>query len=215
MNEPTSQSMTAILRHVQAIKDSLSDIKRSIELIAQEFGAIIKSTGSEAAAIDAIHAEIPAVGLAFWKNIAMVARGDLHPLVLSSGASAVKFLSKLPISEQQRALTEGVPVAVGRNDHRLVPAHLLTTHEIAMATDGSRIRSIAEQQEYFRKEEEKAEKRRKQYLDSIMVKRADIADERSDEVRWVAGKGSVTILACPLTITEKEVCAMLRGMRHG
>jgi hypothetical protein len=210
-------ALVSIKAHIEAIRDHLKGIKDAIEQIAKEFAAISSAVGGDDKAIDALHDEMPGIGLAFWRNIALVSSGKLHPLVISSGASAVKTLAALPIAEQQRAVTVGVPVATGSGDHRLVPAHLLTAREIKLAIDPlGRIRSIAEQGQHVKEMKCQEEEARRKYLESIKCAPAEEPDDQSEVIRWrVTGKGRAVLVQCPVTLTESDILKILKDMRRG
>lgn len=211
-----ANGISAIARHVERIRELSEDIKTSIAAIAEEFSCISKAIGGTPQAIDALHTEMPFVGLSFWRSIASVAERRLHPLAISSGCTAVRCLASMPIDEQEKALTVGVPVSIGGGDHRLVPAHLLTSHEIkkAISKDG-RIRSVSEQVKYERDEAEKYE----QYLEESRLKcrqvEAEEPDETESHVRWRAtSRGRAIITSTPLVVTEKDLLAILKDMRN-
>jgi hypothetical protein len=205
-----------IKTHVERIRGLVADLRSAIEAIAAEFKEVATIKGGSGPAIDVLHAEMPAVGLEFWRNISLVAERRLHPLALSSGCP-IKPISRLSYQEQEKALTEGVPVALTNGDHRLVPAHLLTGFEIAKAIDNrGHLRSVSEQIAYDREKAAEYEARKKEYLASIREVVAEEPDDTSKTVTWrVIRKGRAQILRVPLTVTEKDVMALLKDMRRG
>ena len=205
-----------ISRHIEKIRELSEDIKVSIVAIAVEFKGISEKLGGSPQAIDALHAEMPGVGLGFWRNIAHVAENRLHPVAISSGCTAIKCLTSMPIEEQEKALTVGVPVAIAGGDHRLVPAHLLSSREIKQAiADDGHIRSVSEQLKYERDQREKADQMHAKYVASLREVDAEIPDETESKVRWrVIGRNKVQINSVPLTVTENDLLAILKEMRH-
>lgn len=106
-----SRSITEITRYIDRIKGLLVDITQATVAISDEFTKLSRSLGGDDKAIDELHAEIPGVGLPFWRSIADVASRKLHPLAISSGCAALAVLKKLDYQEQEKALTVGVPLA--------------------------------------------------------------------------------------------------------
>ena len=158
---------------------------------------------------------MPGIALSFWRSIAKVHERRLHPLALSSGCSCLAALERMPIREQERALTVGVQVATGGGDHRLVPAHLLRAHELRIATtDDGRIRSISEQESYVAHLKGNEEEARAKHIASLRETPAECPDDQSDMVRWRIVNGRCVIIQTPLYTTEAELLRMVKEIRR-
>jgi len=216
MTTVSDPSLDIVKDAIDRIRGLVSDIRAAIAEIAAEFSRIAKERGGSAEAIDALHAEIPAVGLSFWRNIASVSEGRLHPIAIANGCTALSVLQKMTIKEQEKALTVGVPVSIRGCDHRLVPAHLLSQYEIRKAiTEDGRIRSLAEQVKYERDEEDARRKAMEEFNKSLREVEAEIPDETETFVKWrVRTRGRAEILSVPLTVTENDLLAILKEMRN-
>ena len=209
----TSEVLTA---SVERIRHLLKDLAKTVSALADEFRIVAEAHGGADIAIDALHREIPGVDLRFWRSIADVSEKRLHPLAIANGCgNTVSVLKKMPLQEQERALTNGVPVAVGRGDHRLVPAHLLRKTELerAISKDG-RVRSIAEQDAHERELREAAQARHEAEMARRREHKASLPDERSDIVGYrITERGNVVITELPFFATVEDLLQIVAEVK--
>ncbi len=198
---------------IARIREGMEDIQRCIESIASAFSELKKIHTTSIKTIEFLSGEFPGVDSNFWRNIDMVSSGDLHPVVVSSGCVGIRELRKLPLKVQQEAVTIGVPVHVGGDDFRMVPAHLLTAQEIkATITPGGSIRTISEQSKYRQEQQDKARKQHEEYQKSIVTMQAQNVDEEGEvsDIKFRVIGNNVHILECPLTLTLNDLQRIMR-----
>jgi hypothetical protein len=210
----SKQELAAVSMHAAfaKIRSGLADIERGVERIAEGVRAVIEAHG--AAAREVLQGEFPSIKSSFWRAVIAVAEGKLHPRVVATGCDGLRYLERLPLEDQARAVSEGVPVSVpGTQDHRLVPAYLLTPHEIARAISPSgSLRTLAEQAAFERAEREAAEKRRQEWLASLREEKASQPDEESQVIQWRVEGNRVRVLACPVVLTKEDLRKLLRSI---
>lgn len=106
---------------------------------------------------DRITEKCPEITRAHLAKFEAIGRGALDPRLLLNGSIGYTKLQKAPLSEQKKALTEGIKVAElkdGKTDHRIVKPDQLNPMEASQvfAPTGA-IRSLSEQQSYLAKRE--------------------------------------------------------------
>jgi hypothetical protein len=208
----TKQVATNIKSAFDRIRAGMVDIERGITDVANGVRAVIEIHG--ATARDVLQSEFPGVPSSFWRSIIAVASGKLHPRVVATGCGGIRYLERLSIEDQGRAVNDGVPVVIpGTDDHRLVPAYLLSPQEInrAIGPDGE-LRTMAEQAAFERAEADALAKRRQEYLESMRTEPAEEPTEEAKAIVWRVEKNRVHILACPLRLTKSDLRKLLRSI---
>lgn len=201
---------------IARIRANLEDIRKCIELIANDFIRLKQVHGTSAKTVEFLSGEFPGVDCAFWRNIDLVASGELHSVVLSSGCVGVKELRKLPLKAQEEAVTIGIPVQVKGDDYRLIPAHLLTARDIKRAiTSTGGVRTLAEQRKFDIDEIEKDNIHRAKYEASIKTIQSETDDNEgeSNQIKFTVRGDKVHIFQCPLTLTVKDIQQILRSFK--
>lgn len=104
----------------ETLANILSDVKSSIDKLAKAARAWVElPEGARRKIIDQTNPSLRD----FWAKLSAVGNGALHPQLAAVGGRAAALLGKLPIEEQEKYVTELIPVAVvkGRGyDQRLV-----------------------------------------------------------------------------------------------
>ncbi len=208
----TTRSLVDLKASFASIRKGLANIEDGVAAVAAGVLAVLEVHGP--GTIEALQVEFPGVPSTFWQAILAVANGKLHPRVVATGCSGIRYISRLSLLDQERAIEVGVPVAVpNTDDYRLIPAHLLTASEInrAISPEGA-LRTLAEQAAHDRNERDCYAQRRQEYLESLRTEPADVPDEDHKAIVWRVEGSRVHILSCPLRMTKADLRKLLRSL---
>ena len=109
-----------------------------------------------------------------WDRLEQVGAGELHPRLVTAQGLSARYLSRLPIAQQDKYLTNRFDVAVGEDDVLKVDLNEMTTEYRRQVFDTTspshiKVRTIAQQRAWLAQEKVKttAEKTRLNRMTSI------------------------------------------------
>lgn len=146
-----------------------------------------------------------------WLKLDRVGSGTLHPRLVTSSGLASRYLSKLPIEEQERYLSELIEVAIrrgGRADILRVDVENMSSLQrqqvFAVTGNTVKVRSIAEQKAWLADREQK-EREKDAHAETTRIDRPG---------RWTVEKGRVFISPEKIEVglTKRDVAAILRDL---
>jgi hypothetical protein len=193
MNATLSLALTHILSR---LRDSMAKAQDHVTEAAAIYMEGLAADPSGWA--DMVAAAFPNAPRAIWSNLERVGRGQLVPLAITNGCAHTEIVATLPLSEQQKALTEGVKVWAGKgDDHRLVPLHLLTRAEFKQCIRDGRVLSLEEQ--------------RKVVADK-QARRKTVSLEDGRQVKYEVDGKALILHECPVRLSPRDVRKILAAL---
>lgn len=210
---PVTFNLTGITKvDREAFEALLLDLKAGMDRIAKaarrwvEFSDEVRAKLREAAP--------PAFG-DMWDRLERIGNGSLSPMLYALHGRGAKLLAKMPVPEQERWLSDRVPVLVMKGGNRpdelrVAVEHLSAEQQLQVFkvdASGVRIRSIAEQRAWMESQKVKREERAARGTGITKIDRPG---------RWRVEKGRVFVHPDKLAagLTKSEVSQMLRDLQQ-
>ena len=146
--------------HVDTITEILKDVKLATDRVARAARRWVELPEEVR---EKVIEGTPRTLHSIWERLGRIGEGRLHPLLYSTFGHAANLLGRLPLTEQEKYLTEKVPVAItnagGRPDIKryavedLDPQQRLQVFKVAGT--GVQVRTVAEQRAWLADQETK------------------------------------------------------------
>ena len=177
------------------IKQFKTYLNGSLKQIEKACKLFVEAIDEDSSMRDKIIAACPEIPKLAWKRFEAVGRSTMAVELLFCGSSCVEVLSKLPVSEQRKAVKDGVKVLENK-EMTSVPMSELNARQAKKAISGDgRIRTLHEQQVY-----EKTHRKK------------DDTKVRGDKDDYII-KGSRVMFITPRYYTRSDLLKILEKMK--
>ena len=188
-------------------------IKRFNELVTEGVRAwteagklLVQIVDSDPQAYDKILGEAQGLTRAHLAKFEAIGRGQIEPRLLLNGSIGYQRLSKAPLSDQRRALNDGIPLyeptADGETTHRIVRPEDLNPFEASQVfAPGGAIRSPEEQRAYL------AKRKSRNAVEGKRVETVDVPDYTI--------KGQKVTFNAGCTLTVGQIANILQQLTKG
>jgi hypothetical protein len=209
---PVTFNLTGITKvDREAFEALLLDLKAGMDRIAKaarrwvEFSEEVRAKLREAAP--------PAFG-DMWDRLERIGNGSMSPMLYALHGRGAKLLAKMPVSDQERWLSDRVPVLVMKGNKpdelRVAVEHLSAEQQLQVFkvdAAGVRIRSIPEQRAWVEAQKVKREERESRGTGITKIDRPG---------RWRVEKGRVFVHPDKVAagLTKNEVAMILRDLQQ-
>lgn len=192
-------------RSVEIILTDLNSAHAKIQKAARKWVTLSEETR------DQVIAATPSGMRAIWEKLEAVGNGELHPRLVTADGIAARYLSRLPLKEQEKHLDELIEVAVIHNrspDVMRIDVEAMSSFQRQQVFDvkGSsvRIRTIAEQRAWLA-EQKRKEQAREERAETTRIDRPG---------RWKVENGRVYVAPEKIEsgLTKRDVAGMLRDL---
>lgn len=170
---------------------------RGVESIVEAARIYVDALDNGNMTRDDFAAECRGIPPSAWNGLEAVGRGIIDRRLLWGGGRASTYLRRLPLSEQSRALDEGVRLITTGGDSLTVRVEDMTKEQCDLAFAPDHLRSLGEQRAI-------CESPRK--AEPVML--ASVEAESAYEIR-----GNKLIINRPLAMTRADVKRLLGMMR--
>ncbi len=196
MQMSTAQIPAIIAPKVTAILDHF---RQGVESWTKAGELLVEMLDENPHAYDYILAACPTMNAAILGKLEAIGRKTLHPQLLLTSGPGVSRMEKLPISMQERLLTEPVPLVVMTDngpDILLVKAKDMSPDQVRQVFDRDRIRTEGEQRTILAEQ----------------MSRKAVSKNTPKSVPWRIKGRKVEILE-PVTLTDSELFQILAQIR--
>ena len=167
------------------IKKFKSTFKLGMESIHEACQMYVAMIDSDRQAIEKIQSECSEFPTSIWTELERIGRGTLDHRLLWAGGASQSYLKRVPISDQRRALDQGVEVLNSDGSHLVVKPENLTVQQRKQVFNGTSVTTVR----------------------TIPAQRAWIESQKPSKplpcFAWIDGKLHVYK---PCILTAEEVC---------
>lgn len=194
------EAVTDILREIKGATDRIAKAARKWVALPEEVQAMVRE-GTPMALRDV------------WTRLERIGNGELHPLLYQAYGHGVNLLGRLPLEDQEKYLTEKLPVVIDRggvrDNQRMAVQDLgpmLRLQVFAVSGRSVKVRTLAEQRAWLIEQGRKADERARKASKTVSIDRPG---------RWRVEDGRVHVDASLVArgLTLRDLLAMAKDVR--